>query len=160
SLRTGRIAAACVGIDAALKTEMALDIWPYAAAAWRIAGDPRWEWLEGDLDRMVSVIDLASELQDVAGLEQVLRSLHAGKGEFLDQSVRGGSQTDGPLFTNIDPRIRALRSTIVAAVRQHVENLPASDCNHPLLGPARDGPVRFSGSWSVFLKGGGYHANH
>jgi hypothetical protein len=160
SLRTGRIAAACASIDAALKTRLAPDIWPYAAAAWRIAGDPRWEWLEGDLDRMVSVVDLAGDLQDLAGLEQVLRRLHNGKGEFLDQSVRGGSQTDGPLFTNVDPQIRALRSVIVSAVRQHVERLPARDANHPLLAPARDRPARFSGSWSVFLRGGGYHANH
>lgn len=160
SLRTGRIADACTAIDGALRTEVAPDIWPYAAAAWRIAGDPRWEWLEGNLERMVSVVDLGRELQDLPSLEQVLRRLHTGKGEFLDQSVRGGSQTDGPLFTNVDPQIRALRSAVVGAVRRHVENLPAVDPGHPLLAPARNSPVRFSGSWSVFLRGGGYHANH
>lgn len=159
-LRTGRTAAACASIDAALRTERAADIWPYAAAAWRLTGDARWEWLEGDLDRLVSVIDLADEIEDLQALERVLRRLHAGKGEFLDQSVRGGSQTDGPLFTNIDPSIRALRSVIVSAVREHVQNLPAPDPDHPLLAPARDQRARFSGSWSVFLRGGGYHANH
>lgn len=159
-LRTGRIAAACAAIDAALRTELAPDIWPYAASVWRLAKDPRWEWLEGDLDRLVSVIDLTGALGDLSSLEQVLRRLHAGKGEFLDQSVRGGSQTDGPLFTHIDPQIRSLRSAIVSAVRQHVENLPARDARHPLLAPPRDRPTRFSGSWSVFLRGGGYHANH
>ena len=82
---------------------LAAMVWPYATIAWRLAGDPRWQWLEGDLDRFVSVIDLRSKIEDFGALEQVLRGLHANKGEFLDQSVRGGSQTDGPLFTKIDP---------------------------------------------------------
>jgi hypothetical protein len=31
---------------------------------------------------------------------------------------------------------------------------------HPLLRERRDRPVRFSGSWSVRLRGAGYHTNH
>jgi uncharacterized protein (TIGR02466 family) len=34
------------------------------------------------------------------------------------------------------------------------------DPRHPLLGQPRDRPIRFAGSWSVRLSGGGYHANH
>jgi uncharacterized protein (TIGR02466 family) len=93
-------------------------------------------------------------------LERVLRKLHAGKGEFLDQSVRGGSQTDGPLFTRVEPEIRALRSAIVAAVQSHVRNLPAPDPAHPLLGKPRNRRIRFSGSWSILLRSEGFHANH
>ena len=159
-LRSGRVAEACASIDAALKTDLAPDVWPYAAVAWRLAGDPRWEWLEGDPNRLTSVFDLTSELPDMPALERVLRKLHAGMGEFLDQSVRGGSQTNGPLFTKINPEIRTLRAAVVGAVERHIENLPSPDPGHPLLGRPRDRKIRFSGSWSVLLRGGGYHANH
>lgn len=159
-LRMGRIEAACRLVDVALSSDRALTIWPYAAIAWRLAGDPRWEWLEGDLSRLVSVIDLSKEILEIQSLEQSLRELHAGKGEFLDQSVRGGSQTDGPLFTKVDPQIRALRAAIVAAVKQHIERLPPVDARHPLLGLPRDRNIAFSGSWSVLLRSAGFHANH
>ncbi len=159
-LRTGQLAEACSAIDEALGGESAAHVWPYAAIAWRLSGDRRWEWLEGDLDRMVSVIDIRSDLPDMDALERVLRSLHVARGEYLDQSVRGGSQTDGPLLTRLEPEIRALRSAIARAVEHHVAKLGAPDPGHPLLGPRRDRNIRFSGSWSVLLRGAGYHANH
>jgi len=159
-LRAGRLAQACAAIDAALKTDMAAEIWPYAAIAWRLAGDPRLEWLEGDFDRLVSVVDLTSQLPDIGVLEQSLRQLHVAEGEYLNQSVRGGSQTDGPLLTRIDPVIRALRTAIVGAVEGYVQQLPPADPAHPLLGARRGDRIRFSGSWSVLLRTAGYHANH
>ena len=159
-LRTGRTAEACDAVEAALKTQQAADVWPYAAVAWRLAGDRRWEWLQADLETTVSVVDLTADLPDMPLLDQALRRLHVAKGEYLDQSVRGGSQTDGPLFSKIDPSIRKLRAAIVSAVERHVRNLPPRDSAHPLLAAARDRRVRFSGSWSVLLRGSGYHANH
>ena len=48
-------------------------------------------------------------------------------GEYLDQSVRGGSQTDGPLLSRIEPPIQALRSAIVAAVEDYRSKLPPID---------------------------------
>lgn len=159
-LRTLRLSAACTAIDAALKTEGALSIWPYATIAWRLAGDPRREWLEGDLERIVSVVDLSTKITDIQAIERALRGLHAGKGEYLDQSVRGGSQTDGPLFSKRDPAIQGLRRIIVAAVEQHIKNLPPIDPAHPLLGQRRDRRIGFSGSWSVLLRRAGFHTNH
>jgi len=159
-LRSGRIPEAIAAIDADLETDRAAFVWPYATVAWRLAGDPRWEWLEGDLDRLISVIDLKSELPDIGQLDRTLRGLHRAKGEYLDQSVRGGSQTDGPLFSRTDPTIRALRAAIVSAVERYMRTLPARDPRHPLLAPPRDQRIRFSGSWSVLLRGGGHHSNH
>ena len=159
-LRNGRIAEAVQVIDRELQTERATAAWPYASIAWRLAGDRRWDWLEGHLDKIVTVADLTADLPDLAELESVLRTLHRAKGEYLDQSVRGGSQTDGPLFTRIDPTIRALRAAIVAAVERHVQQLPPPDPRHPLLGPPRDRRIRFSGSWSVLLRSRGHHSNH
>jgi uncharacterized protein (TIGR02466 family) len=159
-LRSGRISEAIAAIDAELETDRAALVWPYAATAWRLARDQRWQWLEGDLDRLVSVIDLTSELPEIAQLDRTLRELHRAKGEYLDQSVRGGSQTDGPLFSSIDPIIRRLRGVVVSAIEQFIRDLPPPDPNHPLLAPPRDRRVRFSGSWSVLLRGGGHHSNH
>ena len=159
-LRTGRILQVIAALDNALQSDGSAHFWPYASVAWRLAADARWEWLEGELDRLVSIIDLTPGVPNLGELEGSLRRLHHLKGEYLDQSVRGGSQTDGPLFARIDRPIRALRSAVVGAVRKHVEQLPPPDAHHPLLGAAQDRRVRFSGSWSVLLDAGGHHSNH
>lgn len=158
-LRTGRIEAALPRIERWTARADAAQIWPYAAAAWRLAGDPRHDWLEGD-DRLVSVIDLADRLPDLAGLAGTLRRLHLARAQPLDQSVRGGTQTDGALLQRLDPDIQALRTAIVAAVEAYVAQLPPVDPAHPTLRHRRDRRIRFAGSWSVRLAGGGHHANH
>ncbi len=132
--------------------------WPYASIAWRMLDDPRWQWLEGD-DRFVGVYDIADRLPPIGQLAETLRNLHTLKGQPLDQSLRGGTQTDGNLLTRIDPVIVKLREAIQSTVEEHVSRFPKRDERHPLLGPAR-GPIRFAGSWSVRLQGGGFHANH
>src|SRR5437870_4145554 len=47
-----------------------------------------------------------------------------------------------------------------APVEGYVEQLPPIDPEHPLLRHRRDRRIRFAGSWSVRLRGGGRHANH
>lgn len=158
-LRAGRIDDAITVIDSELQTDRAAAVWPYAAAAWRLAGDPRSAWLESD-PHFVSVIDLKNELPKLDALATALRALHVAKGEYLDQSVRGGTQTDGPLLSRIDPEIRAMRKAIVKAVEQYIGQLPEQDHAHPLLAGRRDRRVRFAGSWSVRLRGAGHHTNH
>lgn len=133
-------------------------VWPYMAAAWRLLGDPRWEWLEGD-PRFVGIYDLSDKIPSLMALADRLRALHVATHQPLEQSVRGGTQTDGALFSRIEPEIRALRKAIVEAVETHVAQLPPRQAGHPLLEKAR-GPIRFSGSWSVRLTGAGHHANH
>jgi hypothetical protein len=134
-------------------------MWAYASTAWRLAEDSRWQWLEGD-PRLVSMTDITDLLPPLESLAVTLRNLHNAKGEYLDQSVRGGTQTDGPLFSRIDPVIKQLRKAIVTAVERHVAQLPAHDPNHPTLRQPRDRKIRFSGSWSVRLRSGGHHSNH
>ena len=90
----------------------------------------------------------------------MLRSIHKARGEYLDQSVRGGTQTDGPLFCRIEPEIRRLRAAIVEAVDDYRRALPPLDPEHPLLSRSRDRLIRFTGSWSVRLRSGGHHSNH
>ena len=159
SLRSGRPQEALPLIDGELAGPGAAHIWPYAGLAWRLTRDPRWDWLFADR-AMIATFDLASALPPLDRLADVLRSIHAAKGEHLDQSVRGGTQTDGPLFSRIEPEIRALRSAVVDAVERYSASLPAMDDRHPLLSRLHGRRVRFSGSWSVRLKGKGFHTSH
>lgn len=158
-LRVGEIKAAVALIDRELQRDQSAELWAYATTAWRLAGDQRSEWLEGD-ERLVRPMDLSGALPPLDELAETLRSLHVAKGEYLDQSVRGGTQTDGPLLSRIDPMIRHLRRAIVGAVESYVAQLPPADEKHPLLRQRRDRRVRFSGSWSVRLRSGGHHSNH
>ncbi|HEX6376882.1 MAG TPA: putative 2OG-Fe(II) oxygenase [Allosphingosinicella sp.] len=156
-LRTGRPAEAAALAETMVKTPAAFFFWPYLATAWRLLGDPRWQWLEGD-PRFVGVYDLA--LPGLDALAGRLRALHRTTHQPLEQSVRGGTQTQGNLFLRLEPEIRALRSAVVAAVKRHIAQLPPPQPDHPLLGVPRGRRVRFAGSWSVRLAGGGHHANH
>ncbi len=158
-LRVGAGEAALPILDRGLKGEHSAELWAYAATAWRMVADPRSEWLEGD-PRLVRVVDLTDTLPPLDQLAETLRSLHVAKGEYLDQSVRGGTQTDGPLFSRIEPVIRHLRAAVTSAVKSYTAQLPPPDKEHPLLNHRRDRTIRFSGSWSVRLRSGGHHSNH
>ena len=145
--------------DSWMKGDSAHYFWPYASICWRKTGDPRLQWLEGD-ERLVQTFDLTPDLPSIDVLAGCLRKIHARSGRFLDQSVRGGTQTDGPLFARINPEILQLRQLIVKAVEQYRSSLPPSDATHPMLRHRREGRVRFSGSWSVRLEGAGFHSHH
>src|SRR5213075_50526 len=99
-------------------------------------------------------------LPSFEALADRLRALHSHSGRYLDQSVRGGTQTDGPLFSRLDPEIRELRAVISEAVKQYRSGLPPLDPTHPMLRYRREGSVLFAGSWSVRLQGAGFHSNH
>jgi tetratricopeptide (TPR) repeat protein len=158
-LRSGRTQQTLPIIDGELVGPAAAHMWPYAALAWRLLGDPRWNWLFS-CGELIRSFDLSDDLPPLGRLAEVLRSIHSAKGEYLDQSVRGGTQTDGPLFCRVEPEIRALRSAIVDAVERYVAELAAPDVGHPLLSQRRDRRVRFAGSWSVWLREKGFHTSH
>ena len=156
-LRNHRPAEAAALAENLAGTPAAHFFWPYLSIAWRLLGDPRWQWLEGD-ERFVGVYDL--ELPSLDALAERLRTLHRTTHQPLEQSVRGGTQTQGNLFARVEPEIRALRAAVVAAVEAHITQLPPPQADHPLLSVPRGRRVRFTGSWSVRLTGGGHHANH
>lgn len=158
-LRTGRAREAADLAEPVTKGPAGFMVWPYLSAAWRLLGNPRWEWLEGD-ERLVGIYDLTEALPPLDALAERLRGLHIASGQPLEQSVRGGTQTDGILFARAEPEIRSLRAAIVAAVERHIDQLPPPDPAHPTLSPRRDARIRFSGSWSVRLTAAGHHANH
>jgi Flp pilus assembly protein TadD len=157
-LRSGRAAQASAVLDRWIETSDQDMFWPYASTIWRLTGDPRAEWLEGD-ERLVGVFDLTGKLPPLDQLASTLRRLHNLRGQPLAQSVRGGTQTDGNLFQRIEPEIVAIREAVRNAAAEHARNLPDLDARHPL---ARGRPSRigFSGAWSVRLQSGGHHSNH
>jgi cytochrome c-type biogenesis protein CcmH/NrfG len=157
-LRAGRVQEAADVAGRKAPNDPNNRIWPYLSIAWRLLGDPRWEWLEGD-PRFIGVYDIAESMPPLDALAERLRALHNTVHQPLDQSLRGGTQTVGHLFHRIEPEIAMLRQAVVAAVERHVAQLPAPQPNHPLL-VQRRAPIGFSGSWSVRLAGGGRHVDH
>ena len=157
--RQGRHAQALSEASRGLPMPGGRHLWPYVALGLRLTEDPRWRWLEGD-ERLVSVIDLPVDEKALDALARRLRTLHLTIAEPPEQSVRRGTQTDGPLFSRLEPEIRQLREAVTRAVRQHIARLPPVDPRHPTLAMRRDQPVRYAGAWSVRLTDAGYHADH
>ncbi|URD60007.1 putative 2OG-Fe(II) oxygenase [Sphingomonas sp. KRR8] len=133
-------------------------LYPYFGLAWRLLGDPRATWLEPP--ELVGVYDLGEQLPPLEELAAFLRGLHRQVRQPLEQSVRGGTQTDAHLLLRADPIVQQLRQALVGAVERHRAQLPAIDPAHPQLRHARHRPIRFAGSWSVRLAGGGFHEEH
>ena len=156
-IRSGRIAEAAAVAESNIE-QAGTWMWPYLSICWRILGDERWKWLEGDPE-LIGVYDIADTLPDLNKLAQRLRSIHWANVEPVDQSLRGGTQTQGDLLGRLEPEIRHLRKAIVAAVEHHVRQLPAARPQHPTLIEQRS-PILFNGSWSVRLTGGGRHIDH
>lgn len=122
-LRAGRPAEASAFADTWEGRDPDNLLTPYQSAAWRLTGDPRWQWLEGD-ERLIGIYDLADRLPSLSALAERLRGLHFSTCQPLAQSMRGGTQTDGNLFSRVEPEIRALRTLIVEAVETHVSQMP------------------------------------
>lgn len=156
-LRAGRHKEAAALAESWAATAYGAHFLPYLSLAWRLTGDPRWPWLEGD-ERLVGIYDLDDALGPLDGLAALLRRLHVTADQPFGQSVRGGTQAEH-ILTRLDPEIGKARAAMVGAVERHVAQLPA-DPNHPVTAAPRDRPVRVAGSWSVRLKGEGHHAGH
>lgn len=139
------------------------EAWSLLGTAWRLAGDPREEWLFG-YDRLVGELPIQPPPghEDVPGflhaLDATLAGLHLASREPRAQSVRGGTQTPGRLFGRDDPVIRATAEALRAEVEAWLAGLP-DDPRHPFLARRQRG-IRFIGSWSVRLRSAGHHADH
>lgn len=134
------------------------DLWPYLSLAWRMLGDPRADWLEAD-PNLVGVYDLGYSPLELRALADHVRILHQARAAPLDQSVRGGTQTDGNLLLRAEAPIRELMSRLLALTERHVSQLPEPISGHPTL-LTRRAPLRIAGSWSVRLQNAGFHADH
>jgi predicted Zn-dependent protease len=142
--------------------------WCYRGTAWQLLDDPREQWLL-DYDRMVSTVEVpppdgySDTPSFMADVQAALESLHHTQARPIDQSVRGGTQTNGFLFRLKHPLLRILEAQIRVAAAEVLAKFP-NEPDHPFWGrrisaPRGDG-FRFSGAWSVRLDSEGYHANH
>jgi hypothetical protein len=133
------------------------------AVAWRMLEDEREEMLCG-YDTFVRVFDLEppagfSDMADFnVQLNVALDRLHPNTREFLDQSLRGGTQTSDSLFGAGLPLVEKLKARIDEAVARYIAEMPP-DAGHPFLS-RRTGGFRYAGSWSSRLGDGGFHVNH
>jgi hypothetical protein len=131
---------------------------PYLSLIWRMHGDARADWLDRGSE-LIKTFELALAPDALANLGQVLRGLHKAKSPYLEQSVHGGTQTDGQILFHHNPAIQDIRARITGAVYDYLDALPPPEPGHPLLGCQR-GRITFSGSWSVRLLPSGFHSTH
>jgi tetratricopeptide (TPR) repeat protein len=158
ALRTGRIERAAAVASPWLNTPSAAGFWPYMSTIWRSTGDRRAAWLDGDT-AFIRCFDLPLAPGQLEELAQCLRQLHLMCQHPAEQSLRGGTQTQGHLFLRLEPELLAIRTLILDAVRDYVAALPPFVGGHPLLGTAR-GSLLFEGAWSVRLASQGFHVVH
>ena len=157
-LRTGNAQAAEAVALRLTGTASARLVWPYLSLIWRLTGNARAAWLDGSPPYLRSY-DLAFAAGELDELAALLRAVHTARAPYLEQSVRGGTQTDRPLFFRHEPIIAALKTKIVAALREYIAALPPFEAGHPLLGTPRE-KLLFAGSWSVRLQAQGFHVSH
>ncbi len=140
----------------------------HRSTAWQMLGDPRAGWLL-DYQRMVRQVRVPAPAGYVSSeaffldVGVALESLHRTQAHPIEQSLRGGTQTNGYLFRLKHPLLRVLETQIRSAVCAAIADFP-QDPSHPFWGrrivqPEGDG-FRFAGAWSVRLKSEGYHTNH
>lgn len=153
------LAGAALVAEAHIGQPSAPAFWPYLSIIWRMNGDPRAAWLDGD-PLPVKVFDLDFAQTELVTLADTLRTLHRAKAPYPEQSVRGGTQTSGQLFFHHSPALQSIRAKVTAAAADYIAALPPPDPAHPLRAPPRDQPVRFDGSWSVRLAAQGFHSTH
>lgn len=133
--------------------------WPYLSLAWRMLGDGRADWLDQP-DRLIEPLESGCSDRELAALAEVLRGLHTAAEPYIEQSVRGGTQTDRSVLLRHEPELQAIKERLLDLVRDYVNRLPPHDPAHPLLGAPRHDPLLIEGSWSVRLASQGYNVPH
>ncbi|WP_281299695.1 MULTISPECIES: tetratricopeptide repeat protein [unclassified Iodidimonas] len=135
----------------------------WRALSWRFLGDAREPDLN-DYERFIGVFDLpappgyASIEAFNERLAACLRDLHKAHQHPMEQTLRGGSQTMGSLFSRDYPEIQQARALFEAAIKDYIKALPDDPAHVFLNRKSRD--FSFSGSWSVRLHRHGFHVNH
>jgi len=131
--------------------------------AWRMLGDERDEALSG-YDTLVKAYDLEppegfSDMESFnAELNAWLDRVHPTTREYLDQSLRNGSQTPDKLFGAGHVLVEKIQRRIREAVGRYIAEMKPDE-KHPLLSRRARG-FDYTGSWSSRLKDCGFHTNH
>jgi tetratricopeptide (TPR) repeat protein len=133
------------------------------STAWRLMGDERDETLSG-YDSLIRTFELEppdgfDSMDDFnAELNVWLDRVHPATREYLNQSLRGGTQTADLLFGKGHALVEKIRARIDEAVGRYIAEMREDD-RHPLLSRRGTG-FHYSGSWSSRLRDCGFHVNH
>ena len=139
------------------------EVLAYMGLCWRLMQNPLSDWLNNYQSFIhAAPLDLPPGYSNLAEfmhkLKDALYQLHKTENQPLDQSVMGGTQTVGRLLAEPTKVIQDFKHVLEKRVYQYLEQLP-KDLNHPFLKRVTQ-HFKFSGSWSVRLKSGGFHVNH
>tara|TARA_R110002073_G_scaffold269977_6_gene433219 strand:- start:8387 stop:10207 length:1821 start_codon:yes stop_codon:yes gene_type:complete len=138
-------------------------IWAIKGDCWRLLGDDRYHWLF-DFDKFVKpmVLEVPDGFTHIEEFNEALAGeldrLHISDVNPRDQTLIGGTQTIGDLYTNRTPVIQKLRQAVFEAALRYIKALPDDD-THPHLRRKTD-LIKFAGAWSVRLRNAGFHVNH
>jgi hypothetical protein len=131
--------------------------------AWRMQGDERDEILNG-YESLIRIYDLEppdgfSDMESFnAELNLWLDRIHPATREYLEQSLRNGTQTPDKLFGAGHDLVERLQRRISEAVGRYIADMKP-DARHPLLS-RRGRDFAYTGSWSSRLRDCGFHTNH
>lgn len=137
--------------------------WAYQGTAWRLLGDDRAAWLN-DYDRLTTSLMLeappgySSLAEFLEVLATALDGMHLARDHPADQSLRGGTQTSGHLFLRDNAHVAALGLQLHRQIEGWLAGLP-TDASHPFL-RRNSRRILFRHSWSVRLRGQGFHISH
>ena len=132
--------------------------WPYISLAWRVQSDARAKWLDRP-EQFIRPCRVDLTPDELAELAALLRQLHTMERPYVEQSVRGGTQTDRSVIQRHDPIMLLAKARWLGSIRGYVDALPPFEQGHPLLGQPR-GHLLAQGSWSVRLLRQGYNVPH
>lgn len=129
----------------------------------RLLGDER-ELLLNGYDSLVQVFDLEPppgfSSMEVFNQElcAYLDKIHPRTREYLNQTLRTGTQTPGQLFGAGHALVEKIQMRINQAVDRYIAGLKKDD-KHPFLSRRGRG-FNYTGSWSSRLRDCGFHINH
>ncbi|HEY4076179.1 MAG TPA: tetratricopeptide repeat protein [Rhizomicrobium sp.] len=133
------------------------------SVSYRMMDDVRDETLNG-YDTLIRSFDLEPppgfcDMESFnAELNASLDRLHPETREFVNQSLRGGTQTPDHLFGTGQVLVEKLQLRIDEAVARYIAEMKDDD-THPFLS-RRARQFRYTGSWSSRLRDCGFHVNH
>lgn len=134
-----------------------VEFWAVQGVLWRITNSDMSHWLHPDA--LIQVLKLDLSANDLATIADTLRGFHKAREHPIGQSLRQGTQTRGALFERNERQVALLHAAIAKSVEDYWRALPAFDAAHPLL-RHKNARRHFAGSWSVRLRGKGYHIPH
>ena len=135
----------------------------HLAVCWRLLGDPRAEAVNNWRD-LVRTYELptppgySSLAEFNAHLNDCLTRLHTSREHPMDQTLRGGTQTQGNLFGREQKEIREFVNGITVRLHEHLAHLKTVPKPFPMFDTADN--FTFSASWSVRLRDQGFHTMH